>query len=430
MSTVSSRDAVEAGTRAWLENQLDEGMLERERETPMYDAAGRPLRMTKLHFDGLVRKLRMLRWLDRMRFDSFIDVASGWENFPAIVRRRYGVPAYASDLNHALNHPVDMAIGGKVDHAVTLNLTSLPFADGAFDAVVCSEVLEHLVRPVEAVSELVRVARRYLIVTSLETLAGDRFRRWLSEMRLDVRVPHVERNFLVAGEVEALFGAGSRHENLQHLPSMPGGGAGGDAAVADLVDRGALVSALVRAVAVPAHGPSTLGLLVVKCTAGAPLAEPRPGADEELARLVIDEAARYERHAREVMETCARHQLGWEVPPADPAPGRPVAAELRARLRCPDCRAAGFAAGDAPGLVCGGCGASFRSEYGVPILYPTRGDAAGPTEAECLARLCGDDAAAAAVVRRVRRRLRRNEHGPRPLQRIVQALERRIGPLG
>jgi hypothetical protein len=210
---------------------------------------------------------------------------------------------------------------------------------------------------------------------------------------------------------------------------MPGAGAGGDAAVADLADLDALVAALVRAVAVPAHGTGALGLLVVKVEPGAPLADPRPGADEERARLVIAEAARFERHAREVLVTCARHQLGWEAPPADPASDRPVAVELRARLRCPDCRAAGFAASDGPGLVCSGCGASFRSEYGVPILYPTRGDAAGPDEAECLARLCGDDAAAAAVVRRVRRRLRRNEHGPRPLQRIVQALERRFGPL-
>jgi hypothetical protein len=427
---VGSRDAVEAETRAWLENALDEGMLERDREAPMYDADGRPLRMTKLHFDGLVRKLRMLRWLDRMRFDSFIDVASGWENFPAIVRRRYGVPSYGSDLNHALNHPVDMALGGKVDHAVTLNLASLPFADGAFDAVVCSEVLEHLVCPVEAVSELMRVARRYLIVTSLETLAADRFRRWISEMRLDVRVPHVERNFLVAAEVEALFGAGSRHENLLHLPSMPGGGAGGDEAVTGLADLEALVAALVRAVSTTAHGPGGLGLLVVKLQPGVPLAERRPGADEELARLVIAEAARFERHAHDVLVTCARHKLGWEEPPADPALDRPVADELRARLRCPDCRAAGFAARGGPGLVCSGCGASFRSEYGVPILYPTLGDAAGPSEAECLARLCAGDAAAARIVQRVRRRLRRNEHGPRALQRIVQALERRFGPLG
>lgn len=420
-----SRDAVESETRAWLENTLGEGMLERDRETPMYDPSGRPLRMTKLHFDGLVRKMRMLRWLDRMTFDSFIDVASGWENFPAIVGRRYGVAAHSSDLNHALNHPVDMALGGKVDRAVTLNLTSLPFADGAFDAVVCSEVLEHLVRPVEAVSELVRVARRYVIVTSLETLAVSPFERWLSEMRLDVRVPHVERNFLLGAEVDALFGRGATRENLQYPWSMPT-----DDAVTSLVDPEALVAALVQAVQQTAPVPGSMGMLVVKLQPDAPLAPARPEADAELARLVIAEAARFERHAHEVLVTCARHQLGMEPPLADPALERPVADALRARLRCPDCRQAGFAPPAGPGLVCSGCGATFASEYGVPILYPTRGDEAGPPEAECLARLCGDDRAAARAVQGVRRRLRRNERGPRLSQRLVQAVERRVGRLG
>jgi len=424
-----SRDAVEGETRAWLEQSLDAGLAERERESPMYDPEGRPLRITKLHFEGLVRKLKMLRWLERMRFESFIDVASGWENFPAIVARRYGVPAYGCDLNHALNHPVDMALGGKIDRVVTLNLTSLPFADGAFDAVVCSEVLEHLVRPVEALSELVRVARRYLIVTSLETLAPSRFQRWLAEMRLDVRVPHVERTFLVGAEVAALFGPGSRQENLLHLPSMPGGGADAEAASAALTERAALEAALVRAVAEPGRVAGAMGLFAVKLQPGAPLAPARDGADAELARVVVDEAARFERHAHDVLVACARHQLGMEAPPADPARARPVAAELRARLRCPDCRASGFRPGDGPGLVCAGCGQAFQSEYGIPILYPTRGDAAGPPVDEAVARLCGDDAVAAALVRRVVRRLRRNERGPRASQRLVQALERRLGRL-
>jgi len=429
-STRGSRDAVEGETRVWLERSLDQGLLERERETPMYDPEARPLRMTKLHVEGLVRKLKMLRWLERMQFESFIDVASGWENFPAIVARRYGVPAYGSDLNHALNHPVDMALGGKVDRVVTLNLTSLPFADGAFDAVVCSEVLEHLVRPVEALSELVRVARRYLIVTSLETLAPSRFQRWLSEMRIDVRVPHVERTFLLGAEVTALFGPGSQQENLLHLPSMPGGGSDADAAAAALTDRGALEAALVRAVAEPARVAGAMGLFVVKVQPGAALAPPRSGADAELARVVVDEAARFERHAHDVLVTCARHQLGMEAPPAEPALDRPVAPELRARLRCPDCRASGFRPGDGPGLVCAGCGGTFRSEYGIPILYPTRGDAAGPSVEEAVVRLCDGDAAAAAIVRRVVRRLRLNEQGPRRAQRLVQAWERRFGSIG
>jgi ubiquinone/menaquinone biosynthesis C-methylase UbiE len=39
------------------------------------------------------------------------------------------------------------------------NITSLPFADGSFDKVICSEVLEHIPDDYQAISELVRVLK-------------------------------------------------------------------------------------------------------------------------------------------------------------------------------------------------------------------------------------------------------------------------------
>lgn len=45
------------------------------------------------------------------------------------------------------------------------SLYALPFEDGAFDAVVCSEVLEHLDKPDEALAELARVARHHVLLT-------------------------------------------------------------------------------------------------------------------------------------------------------------------------------------------------------------------------------------------------------------------------
>jgi len=48
-----------------------------------------------------------------------------------------------------------------VPHAsfVVTDITALPFPDGAFDAVVCSDVLEHLAVPRELATEIVRVTR-------------------------------------------------------------------------------------------------------------------------------------------------------------------------------------------------------------------------------------------------------------------------------
>jgi ubiquinone/menaquinone biosynthesis C-methylase UbiE len=42
---------------------------------------------------------------------------------------------------------------------------ALPYADGQFDLVLCSEVLEHLDRPDEALAELKRVARRHVLLS-------------------------------------------------------------------------------------------------------------------------------------------------------------------------------------------------------------------------------------------------------------------------
>lgn len=42
---------------------------------------------------------------------------------------------------------------------------SMPFPDDCFDALVSTEVLEHLMEPGEALKEMARVARQYIVVT-------------------------------------------------------------------------------------------------------------------------------------------------------------------------------------------------------------------------------------------------------------------------
>ncbi|MCB9881513.1 MAG: class I SAM-dependent methyltransferase [Planctomycetes bacterium] len=46
-----------------------------------------------------------------------------------------------------------------------MDVTATSFANGAFDVVTCLEVLEHLVDPTPAVPELLRIARRAVLVT-------------------------------------------------------------------------------------------------------------------------------------------------------------------------------------------------------------------------------------------------------------------------
>ncbi len=58
------------------------------------------------------------------------------------------------------------------------SLYELPFADGHFDAVVCSEVLEHLDHPEKALAELARVARHHVLLT----VPREPIFKWLNDL--------------------------------------------------------------------------------------------------------------------------------------------------------------------------------------------------------------------------------------------------------
>ncbi len=60
----------------------------------------------------------------------------------------------------------EAAPGGPSLEATVADATALPFADGSFDLVVCCEVLEHLQDPELALSELARVARGYVLLST------------------------------------------------------------------------------------------------------------------------------------------------------------------------------------------------------------------------------------------------------------------------
>src|SRR5262245_55472786 len=291
-SEAHSKNAVEERTRHWLEaNYLNAVAHLPDARQRVFDREGRPQHLTPYVFQEVHRKLKIFRWLDRFEFASFIDMGAGFDRYPNLVRERYGARAYFADFAHSMNLPYGGREDGRLDHAITLDIARLPFADDTFDVVLSSEVLEHLVRPMEAIAELLRVARKYLVMTSLEALSVGRWQRLLSHLRVDVRQPHVERNFLLLDELAAIFGPDWRHENLFYDGALPissfAPAAVQDSAYRAVRDADAFAAALCRSVAITDHRAGSMGILIVKAQHGAPV---RPAApdDRALAHWLIE----------------------------------------------------------------------------------------------------------------------------------------------
>lgn len=102
--------------------------------------------------------------LKRLNPDTILDVGCG-EGFilEKLREAHIGKEMEGVDLQARA-----IALGQQMHPQLTLkqgNIYHLPYADGSFDVVLCSEVLEHLEYPERAMKELQRVAGKYCIIT-------------------------------------------------------------------------------------------------------------------------------------------------------------------------------------------------------------------------------------------------------------------------
>ncbi len=412
--------SVEDETREWLRERYIEGLAKFAQADAVWTDAGQPNQLTPYRFQEIQRKVRIFSLLDRLDFESFIDVGSGFDVYPKLVRERYGASAWFSDFTHSFNLPYGGEDSAKLDRAVTANAVRMPFADNTFDVVLSSEVLEHLVRPVEAIAELLRISRKYVIMTSLEALSCTWWQRTRSHFNVDVTSPMTERNFFVLDELDAIFGPDWHHENLLYNPDLPASvldsQSAQGAAYASIRDVESLVDSLRRATRVQDHRPGAMGIVLLRAKSPGSLLADRPGSEDELIRWLIQQTASFE---RVVKQFASGMRSGDELPVER---DRPIDPRLAALLRCPDCLER-LTVTQAR-LDCESCGGAYRSQYGVPILDPKLPDDGRSIEKECLDRLCGEDRGRRRTVLRTMRRLRRNEAPAGPVRRLAWRFSR------
>ena len=104
----------------------------------------------------------ILKALSHLQFESFLDVGGAEGYKAALVRAVFGSEVRSVDLS------AEACVRAKAIFGVDgepVDIQRLPYPDGAFDVVLCSETLEHVVDLQAATRELLRVAKRAVVIT-------------------------------------------------------------------------------------------------------------------------------------------------------------------------------------------------------------------------------------------------------------------------
>ena len=155
-------DAYTRETRVWLDQRfkaVDESGVYIAHQ-PIYGFHA--LHCEPAVVEKYIRTYQIIKALARLDFNSLLD-AGGAEGYRAhIIRDMFGVETRNCDLSEQACRRAWEIFGVESDVA---DIHHLPYGNNSFDVVLCSESLEHLADFHSGVTELLRVARRAVIIT-------------------------------------------------------------------------------------------------------------------------------------------------------------------------------------------------------------------------------------------------------------------------
>jgi 2-polyprenyl-3-methyl-5-hydroxy-6-metoxy-1,4-benzoquinol methylase len=181
LRALTAVDAYTKETRGWLDRRVAracaDGVYLAHQPIYGFDAGHCEPSLTSRY----VRTLEIMRALARLRYDSCLDMGAAEGYNAVLVRSLLGARVVVSDLseNGCDGHGRSTAL-----RLAPPTSTSLPSRRGEFDVALCSETLEHVSDVQAAVSELLRVARKAVVIT-----VPHESERQVQEARFSARAP-------------------------------------------------------------------------------------------------------------------------------------------------------------------------------------------------------------------------------------------------
>lgn len=331
----------------------------------------------------LARTFHVLELLDGLDFDTVLDVGGGEGYLAAAVRDLFNPSiAHSSDLSVEACRRAGEIFGIQ---GLSADSTKLPFADNSYDLVICSEVIEHLSRPVFAIGELARVARKYVLITTAEFCPTGELERAVRSWTLDRAYPHAEINWFTARDFQILLGNDARMSSQFHSN-------------AHLVQNANWSKPQIEKALtfLTSDSPLTVdhtGVIVIAAKNGAAVPTGRRPRSAQTTQRILDRVLDPPAHASTSAEDARKAQ------------------ELVSRLGCLVCKGGVQRRADGQGLTCASCGHMYEVEDGVPVMLvddAAPGSAARVDEAY-IAQLSAANPGHERVIRRLVAKLHNNE---------------------
>jgi len=292
---------------------------------------GRGLARAAWAANSLRDHLSVARAVDVAPTEAVLDVGSGGTPFP---RANVLMDKFPDDGYHRHGQAV------RADRPFVIgDVQRIPFADQAFDVVICSHVLEHVEDPSVAIRELERVAPRGYVETpsaSWEKLQGFPFHRWLVSFEDGILVFREKRAALFDPELRHWFESMERMLGIKERIWFARRRIG---VYCSVVWEGSIPHRVIR----DGAGPRTASDVDVEVEPS-DLGFDAPAPRLRLIDRLIDAQARRARR---------RTEMSWDA--------------LLSILRCPACRAPVTA--DPFCVTCEECGRTYRRDrHGRPWL--------------------------------------------------------------